>query len=761
MSRKRVDIPVTLSEHSEVSKVLRKADLPVSQFMTDVGVNVDHDGASKYMRGIKDVVHGALAKIPADTDWQDIWPDDLDWTDPDFAFLNKTISDCLNHDFIEVAEGSRGDELATCMNLPVIAAIDCNRELLPNGHVIVLNADRGQDLRRIETTIRNHGFDPQRTTFEVVEEDSRRLALLEEEYVQQKQWQVKAYNMSVRKWANQVLWDGLSNDTDLIVMNMSVHNEFADTVQAEQLMAVVRNRLRHGGKLIGSMIDTGDLKALALVQLAREAPDVVVLAEDGPSPRYPRGSVRCRIKWFEFRDSVLPVEALLAEADRHHMYCQVVKARLLTSRKQLSALHYVVPPHLQKYCGREEMIPVTYVEISHRLKTDDVLANKLPGGVGPRAIWRTAVVGSPEFPQRQFEFPINHGLPFIPSDIIHLDPNQVAIGEKHDGVTAKIVVRGRRGYMLAADGRAFITDYELEVDRDVECYLQAELVSPEWNEVTTHPVVVDVYRISGQMGFTFKQRWLYLSKLMEKYPDLRDLFRLSGFIFNPRVREVFDLYQDAAEGIVIQNVMSPPPGSTAEGTARYIKKQWTKDVRLRPQNQIVEVPIDATEDHQEIKRLRLDKKNPNTEEQVLRMRLAMTIDQFLGLLEGLVADMTPAQERSVVATRCEIIRKFLNNEEVQCAQDLDFDMLSFFFATRKYSSRTRDVLLAVAKHQAVDDTFDRVSRALYTEYISFVSKREYDALHVVRQLATLKGTSVPLEWITQRSEEPIVVPLDF
>jgi len=366
-----------------------------------------------------------------------------------------------------------------------------------------------------------------------------------------------------------------------------------------------------GGIVYGSFLDVETIKAVNLAKVAQYGHSIMYLGDNYDSLYYGCKPNRCIAKVSvggkTFLDPVLEVADVykimeLGDTIQCNVYTGDEIVRGSTDRGPL----YPPPTGFQGVISRTELGLLRCV-VMHKER----IAHPMSFGVSPTpcvmqksSMDGVAMIG--------LSVDYNKGKPAIPSDLLYLDAGTTWIAEKHDGIMGKGVYRQGVFRAVMEDGQVYKIkgfngvcpiSFVIQIEKVGDEFIATDVLSPPW----------------GQTG-SFLSRWRWLEKIYAKY---NFPFCLQKWYEYAPTYGLMLLLMGAKEGVVLQSIM-PPPGFVKgkAGSARYLKRVYTKDVRLG--DKIVEV--DATGS---IIRERPDKTKPNTQKQLDRIDKAATYESLL------------------------------------------------------------------------------------------------------------------------------------
>jgi len=220
----------------------------------------------------------------------------------------------------------------------------------------------------------------------------------------------------------------------------------------------------------------------------------------------------------------------------------------------------------------------------------------------------------------------NKGLPLQPYENQYIDHAHTRLAVKRDGVMAKLVYSSKALELKAEDGKSYQVQ-GFKSDYCLDFILQVELVpvSSGFDYHAVHDtvgvwmVVTDVLLPPWGATGSFISRWKWLQEIysLNDWPFvLQEWVAMS----DPRVLE---LIGTASEGVVVQNLLAPPNAiKDGAGTARYVKRVWTIDIK-EGKGVINEVTLDG-----KFVRPRPDKTRANPQCVIDAVRTAVDYDVF-------------------------------------------------------------------------------------------------------------------------------------
>lgn len=236
----------------------------------------------------------------------------------------------------------------------------------------------------------------------------------------------------------------------------------------------------------------------------------------------------------------------------------------------------------------------------------------------------------PSFPVRK-----NKGVPLNGKDIACLG-DSYWWGPKHQGFHCQMLLSGDKLSVSSGLG-SFIVNIKGHVK--VGCYLEGELIvypeyyerpllasHPDFRKQLSHIVVFDGLPLSMTVEDPFVSRWVGIEGTLFLYQDLLPFFTLQTWASADLVSDytfMSIMKSDAyPEGVVIQPMFSPPGKfRNGFGSARYIKKHYTYEVRDVTRGVIIEIDLKT----KKYMRDRPDRTLPSTLEDVLRIESAVSV----------------------------------------------------------------------------------------------------------------------------------------
>jgi hypothetical protein len=262
----------------------------------------------------------------------------------------------------------------------------------------------------------------------------------------------------------------------------------------------------------------------------------------------------------------------------------------------------------------------------------------------------------------------NKGKALQPWELQYMDPSLVLVADKKDGVPAKLVMNNGAFAVVQGDmigGNFKVSKFKnLSTSFKGNCVLQVELVKSESDIGHTscdgdlyYVVVIDVLKHPEGVIGSFMSRWSWLQRMVKNHHAITTTQEAGKLVTCPTewpfvlqayyrldTIDAFELIRDVKEGVVVQPVSAPAGAVSANaGSARYIKKRPTKDIKKG--NSIVEVDLYTGE----YIRDRPDKRYPNPQIVINGMLTAVKYDEFVAYAFAKAIGVPGADFRRVVS----------------------------------------------------------------------------------------------------------------
>jgi len=670
---------------------------------------------------------GQLNQMLEENGWaeaEDIWPCTTNFTTSAAQASVAIVNDAMRWTWGRELSG-KTNPVTTAMNLAVISATAGNSHLF-GGLVVVLGGGKGADIKRVELVCKNEGIDFNSVRFEVVEPNEAMAARVSRQYVATGRATVVVKHSTIEAWVEDVLGDYTRAGTArLIINNLGFHHAMANAENGDRFMCALNHVLSDDGKYLGSMIDFESADTFVRSQFNDALVGTEMLGVYPADEMCTDGKFHMRVQGYEFMDPQVERSRIYSTAAKHDLSVWLIPSRLLTSAKRSAGLHYNPPINLVQTAMRKELEMVLYVEIARKSHHVDFVPT--PSG---EALPEWVFV-SGDHNVKGPEFPINHGVVFGPLDVLHYQPHRIAVGEKHNGVSSRVVVQKHVAHLWGEDGTYWVSKV-VDIPDSIALELQVEYFPAGEGRMKKKPVIVDVLKLPSHQ-VSFRARWMEAEALFGALPVLKSLFSLNHWEFNPTASDLDLLWEGVEEGIVVQDLWAPPPSAGLDGSARYIKKVVTKDVLVEADGQVYEVPIDwpVADDPRRCPtvRRRLDKSIANSLVQVKKMQMALKYDEFRAICHGLLTRGSHRQGAIYHGIRNTMVKQWAGEE-------LETQELAMFYLNQRYAGQFRQVFLR--RFGTLEREFDATVADLHNMFLQRVEKSSQPLLTLVGHISAMQ-----------------------
>jgi len=562
---------------------------------------------------------GFMDLLPKDLRADQITLDDIDWDEPDAVAVDAALTKLIAHEFTVRPAPGVIEEVHNAFNVPIISMInDAAPSLTPGSRVLIIGADVGQDVRRLKrattTQIIVDAVEPNPDAVEYLREELRLFG---------------GGNLYVGKFHDAFPPDKApTHQYDLIIHNMGLHVVCGTAESRVHYADTIQRLLRPGtGRLIGTSIDPHGacVSDLAGNKAISKTVDVVSLYD--PQPNADLGIVQMRVCDKQFRDPVLPLDVIEDMFfDKPNLQCQVIPARYALRQNANNPVvwRYRAPEKMERFARRPELQVVACVDVRACAAEPPPDLVPIPGYCDH---WRRKY----EYASHELAymgFPLNHGRALTADDLLYMGPGAIAVAYKRNGIEGRMVLRRGAIDLKLGDGRFFQIG-ALPFDFDHTWQLQVEVVAK--GDRINRVYVTDVYRTGLRTPTSFKARWQRLTELYHRNPMLAQFFEPNYFCMVPHPRTLEDMFKrqpDDTDGWVVMPLHAPPgkPGENF-GSARYLKRVVTVDT-LAGDGIVWETDLKGMP-----LKVRLDRKDGNTDLQVAHLLRALTPEEYLAYYE--------------------------------------------------------------------------------------------------------------------------------
>jgi len=518
-----------------------------------------------------------------------------------FHSMAKGMRGVLSHDYVPVAVREKQAEIAKAFACPLISFLNAEtRRFRDKYTVLLIGSGEGKDISRLLQA------NPSISKLVAIDPDKTALSKLATRYP-------NAITLigTIARRINDAITEG---PYDIIVANMSAHYVFG-VPSGKMVAELCPLLLSQRGTFFGSYVDVPSVKASSVAQFMKCGHSVQYLGEkhgvaiDGEVPV--NGIASLSMAGVVFDDPYLTTEQMLELFEGVPVSFNIYDGRTVV-------------------CGPNDGSPLYQPPLgfAHVLKRPELtmyrcfILNKCTDAVGakyyPTPYLRHSDVSG--LTQRATCVAFNKGKPLQPYESQYIDAAACWIAEKRDGVPVKVVFSHKAMEFVTADMRVF-KPVGFKSHLTLDFMLQAELIvlpdKPNCYSVVVVDVLVAPWGVSG----SFLCRWRWLQAIYgtgEGWP-----FQLQEWV-NVGTPRAIELLHNAREGVVLQSLTAPPSSLKGGlGSARYVKRIWTVDVR-DADGVVSEFTMEG-----KFVRFRPDKATGNPSQVVDTIRTAVQYNQFV------------------------------------------------------------------------------------------------------------------------------------
>lgn len=550
------------AEHHNDLKHVRKV---VSIYDVHVKADCRIAGAAPTFAHAVPRLDACLGHISLDVSPDQIMPGDIPWDTPEFAVPLAALGALLNHDYnIENTKEQR-NELGTALNTPFISGLyHFHQDIDDARDVLIIGADRGQNLSQIEKTI---GAERMRFKTWTLIEPNRKVhpALLKT----LDDLRIVDF-VIVDQTVTQAIRDGTLGDErfDAIFHNMGMHLTSATAVDRVAYQKLVRDYLSHDGIFLGTTVDVHGALQVDLSGTGLLSHTVEVLGSIPPCEQYVEGAFTIRMGGRYFLDPVLSVPQIHEMMSGTGRRVQVIPARyfMRSWRGDPSVSRHEVPRNLRRFSTRPELAMVNVVLIGGRtpvrglsgltrleeqqIRMDPNNAVDYNTGVDKGVVntmrWKKLDHLHPTV-AACFNFHYNHGIPMTDADLLYVRNETCYVAPKLNGVAGKVLVTAGATYLQLATNATFILSpngvpfkerlalqvevlaHALSGQRESDAALPISCVPLEQWSTRLQVVVVDVARIGYKTPVPFIERWAVLKRMFQSHTSLEAHLELQEY----------------------------------------------------------------------------------------------------------------------------------------------------------------------------------------------------------------------------------------
>lgn len=527
----------------------------------------------------------------------------------DLVHSFKTI---LNYDYIPLPMREKQSEISKAFASPLISFLNAEfRTARPGYSVLVLGAREGKDLRRLE--IANPSFG----TVVCVDPDKKSLHSLKRTFPN-----AKCYVGTVSRHLKTLQHDG---PFDLIIANMSFHYIFGVDSGARVAKALP-TLLSDNGVFFGSFVDVASVKASGMSQFLKTGHSVMYMGERPHDlvngERATNGVAMVSMAGIIWEDPYIDVDQIYQLFEQVPLSLNIYDGHTMVIGPKDGAPLYQPPPAFAFQVRRPELAMYRCAIMS---KYHHPTLTPLH-----QPTHHLRVVRSTGLADRHFSTPHNKGLPLLPYESQYITHSHCWLAVKRDGFAGTLAYsqKGLELFVPHLNKSFKYKNFTGEYFHDF--VLQVEVMSSssedchiDLDETKMWVVVLDVLVAPWGISGSFVARWRWLESI---YTDSKKHILWPFFLQEWAVlgsQRSLRMILDAKEGVVCQSLTAPPSAiKDGAGSARYVKRLYTKDVRDAG-GKIIECTLDG-----KFVRDRPDKKFANPKVVVDRLNEALDYRVF-------------------------------------------------------------------------------------------------------------------------------------
>jgi len=493
-----------------------------------------------------------------------VYVEDLDFLSSPMHALVDSIDKILDADFVLEENPDYPSQVEAALNSHIITAINASSHVLsPDSNILVLCAGNGEDLNRLVhysvdvcKSIDMVGYSPL---------NPRAATNLRKSGMDYRFFTEYLHKLDLSK---------LRKSYDMILCHHGLHHILANAAGERAFIEVMR-RLSPKGVFIGDKIDYYSLNSLRQAQYQNANSVELISVED----KGIEGTMKVRVRGRIWEDPILSDIRLHRVFNRLNLESgytmQTLAGHGAWQGKTLYGHPLTPPPTVRHAAYLPESCVMTYVEIKHAPKLPPPVPIVPPPGMG--FVW-SHEPNPPPGVDSFVGFHINLGQPLQPRDTHYVLYGGSLFSEKSSGFSGRVCVHGEVAW-LAFRGRVGPMYYSAPTGlafNSPTLQLQVEVIERDQappRVILLEPVSLGIHSPTG-----------FLSRLDMAHGIIRGSPALSALIELKRWYESWEEVSGDAqigrwEGVVSMMPSCPPPRRDFTRGARFIKFEYTLDVR--------------------------------------------------------------------------------------------------------------------------------------------------------------------------------------